>query len=142
MMKKSLIILVIVFLASTSVSAESSLNIEIFDINKGGVVMRVPTNSFVQEEAKNNLQGITNVYGKFKPIPKEGYMIRIPLEPSIQLQNQWINQAVDQVIILFPVDEKPFLLVLDDGGKPIFFSFEGKNEALLKTIKNYSSDVA
>lgn len=134
MIKKVVIILIIILSASTNVLSLEHINIEIFDINKECVIKRIPSNSTIQQEAINYLKGITNVYCKFNPVPSKGYMIKIPLESPVMIQNQWLNAFVDQAVILFPEQEEPYLMVFDNEDKLLFFCFEGKTEVLLRNL--------
>jgi hypothetical protein len=109
--------------------------IEIFDIDKGYVVKEIEFNPVIQEEVVNLLGGITNIYVRLNPIPKKGYMAKIPLEPDIMIQNQWLRSLVSQVIFVFPEKEEPYLLIIDDNNKLHAFYFEGSTEVLLKNLK-------
>lgn len=145
------VLIIIVLLTSTTISAQKDNNIglltstnisyhgksiEIFDINESRMVKVTQSNARIQKEVESYLNGITGPYLKFRPIPDKGFMVRIPLEPGIEVQNQWLAGPVDEVIIIFPEEAKPYLLVFDAENKPLFFIFEGKTEALLKQL-NY-----
>lgn len=110
-------------------------NIEIFDISKGQVIKSLPTNHLVQNEAIEYLKGITGMYPKVNALPNEGYIIRIPLEPSVFIKNQWVNEVLNEIYVVFPSkDDKPYLLILDDKNRPVFFVFNVNTDALLKNI--------
>jgi hypothetical protein len=135
MVRKIIIILLsVVFLYSPSNNAQGIKNIELFDIQKDMVTQVVPSNTFFQKAAKDYLNGINGIYVKVKPIPNQGYMIKIPLEPSIQINNEWINELVDEVIIILTKDEAPYLMVFDDENNPHFFHFQGNTDKLVKTF--------
>jgi hypothetical protein len=135
MKKKIMIILFsVVFLYSPSNNAQGIKNVELFDIQKDSVTQVVPSNPFFQKAAKDYLNGINGIFVKVKPIPNQGYMIKIPLEPSIQINNEWINDLVDEVIIIFTKDETPYLMVFDDENNPHFFHFQGNTNKLVKTF--------
>lgn len=134
MIKRIFIIFVIGLLTSVSVSARGYAKIEVFDISKEAVVKRVDTNSAIQKKVESYLKGITNIYIKFKPIPSKGYMIKIPLEPPVMVKNQWLNSPVNEVILVFPEQGKPYLAVFDEKNKITFFYFEGNTDALLKEL--------
>ena len=113
-------------------------SIEIFDVNKGAVIKKVQTNPSVQKEVEAYLKGITGMYVKVKAFPEKGYIIRVPLEPSLEIENHWLNdygiKAVDEVFILFPVNAKPYLLVLNEKKRPLFYNFEGNTDVLLESL--------
>ena len=134
MIKKIAVILVFVFITSAHVSAQENKNVEIFDISKEKVIRELPSTPSIQKEAQNYLKGITSIYIKLKPIPDKGYMVKIPLEPPAAIQNQWVSSLADEVIIIFPAGEKPYLMIFDTENKLTFFNFEGKTDVLLKEL--------
>ncbi|MCL6624228.1 MAG: hypothetical protein K6T17_06380, partial [Fimbriimonadales bacterium] len=77
---------------------------------------------------------ITGVYVKFNPIPKEGYMIKVPLEPSIMVENQWFNDLVSEVIIIFTSEEEPYIMIFDDENRAHFLTSEGDLVQLLLLV--------
>jgi len=81
------------------------------------------------------------LYAAVKAFPDNGYIIRIPVVPPIQVQNPWLNDyniySVDQVFILLPEQGDPYLLVLDNKLRPYFYYFNGNVEALLKDLDFY-----
>jgi hypothetical protein len=135
MVRKIMIVLLsVVFLYCPSTHAHGIKNVELFDIQKDTVTQVVSSNTFFQKAAKDYLHGINGIYVKVRPIPNQGYMIKIPLEPSVQINNEWINDLVDEVIIIFTKDEKPYLMVFDDENNPHFFHFQGNTDILVKTF--------
>ncbi|MCQ6275918.1 hypothetical protein JMM81_13275 [Bacillus sp. V3B] len=116
------------------VSAQSITNIELLDIEKSKIIKTTPTNPKIQSEAEKIIKEIDNIVKKFNPIPDKGYMVKIPLEPSLQLENKWMSALIDEVIIIIPEDEKPYLLIFDDENKSYFFTFETKIDKLLNTL--------
>lgn len=93
-----------------------------------------PTNPKIQLEAKKIIKEVDDVLKKMNPFPDKGYMVKIPLEPSYQLENKWVNALIDEVIIIIPEDEKPYLLIFDDENNSYFFTFETKIDTLLNTL--------
>jgi len=39
-------------------------------------------------------------------------------------RNQWFNDLVDEVIIIFSGQEYPYIMVFDNENRPYFFTFE------------------
>jgi hypothetical protein len=136
MMRKMMIILLsAMFLYSSSIHAQGIKNVELYDIQKDSVTQIVPTNAEFQKAAEDYLKGINGIYVKVKPIPNQGYMVKIPLEPSIQINNEWITEPFDEVIIIFTKEEPPYLMVFDDENNPHFFHFQGNTDLIVKTFK-------
>jgi hypothetical protein len=142
--KIMIILLSVVFLIFPSPSNHSQSqginNVELYDIQKDSVTKIVPTSSLFQEAAENFLKGIDSIYVKVRPIPKTGYMVKIPLEPSVQINNKWLNDLVNEVIIIFPIDDEPFLLVFDDENHPLFFNFKGNTDLIIKALEIKQKD--
>jgi hypothetical protein len=135
--KKVLVSILFFQLISTNAIAQTNQNqqIQIFDLNKGKVIKVVPMKTDLQQEAEKFLEGITGVYVKYNPIPKKGYVIRMPLEPTIRVENQWLEDLVDEVSILYSDQEKPYIMVFDEENKTYFFTFEGNTDHLLRLLK-------
>lgn len=110
------------------------IKIEIFDVSQGEVIKVISKNPDVQQEAEKFLKHITGVYVKYNPIPTKGFMVRIPLEPNITVRNQWFDDPVDEVTIIFPGYDNPYLMIFNDENTPYFFTFEGDVGELLAMI--------
>lgn len=78
------------------------------------------------------------MYVEAKAFPDKGYIIRVPFEPSVKIQSQWLKDygmnLVDEVFILFPEQGRPYLLVLDEKQRPLFYYFEGNTDVLLEKL--------
>lgn len=96
--------------------------------------MNIQSNPNVPKEVKKFLEGITGVYVKYNPIPNKGFMIRVPLEPNIVVKNQWFNDLVDEVTIIFTDQEDPYLMVFNDENRMFFFTFKGDTANFLRLV--------
>jgi len=126
------------FVVSINSWVESNKSIEIFDINQGKVIGKVQSNSSIQKEVEGYLKGITGMYVKVKAFPEKGYIIRVPLKPPVEVQSQWLNEyginSVNELFVLFPEQGVPYLLLLDEKERPLFFNFEGDTGVLLEDL--------
>ena len=138
LIRKILITLFISSLIHTPYTfAETTKQIEIFDIEKGAVIKTVPPNPIFQTEAAKILKNIKGIYKKVNPIPKKGLMVKIPLNPMISVQNQWLHTLVDEIIIFFPEDEDPYIMTFDDENNYYFFTInnpKSTSEFILRTL--------
>lgn len=129
---------IITFVTTTQESDNPSKTIEIFDVVKGEVVKRVEANLEIQEIAGSYLNEITGMYVKVKAFPDKGYIIRIPLKPPVKVQSHWLKdfniKTVDEVFVLFPKEGAPYLMVLDEKARPIFYNFKGNIDVLIKKL--------
>ncbi|MBP3040214.1 hypothetical protein J9303_12035 [Bacillaceae bacterium Marseille-Q3522] len=133
-MYKTLLIILAVFLfLSANAAAETNITrqIEIFDIPKGEVIHNVALHKDLQRDAAIFIEEITDIYRKFNPIPRSGFMIRIPFERAIAIKNRWMDDLVDEVMIIFPDQELPYLMVFDNENNPYFFTFKGDTVSFL-----------
>ena len=114
-------------------SAQSTSNIELLDIRESKVIT-IPITPEIYVETKKVIEEIDTIVKKFNPIPDKGYIVKIPLTPSLRLENKWVKTTIDEVIIIIPEDEKPYLLIFDDEKKPHFFTVTTEIDTLLKTF--------
>jgi len=123
----------------TSINVNRYEDVEIFDISQGEVVKKVQSNETIQNEVTNYLKNIEGKYEKAKPFPSNGKVIKVPLHPEIKVENQWLLdediKKVDKVFIIFPEEENPFMLVLNNENMPVFYEFSGNTEVLLQQLQ-------
>ena len=134
MLKKAIIFIAVTLMMPTIVFASSQINIEIFDIGKSTVVKEVKSTPEIQKEAENYLKGIKGLYVKLSPIPLKGFMIKIPFETPVLVQNEYLKDFVEQVILIFPEQQAPYLLFLDEDQRPQVYYFKGETDNLLKML--------
>lgn len=135
MFKKIVLSFIIYTLLYSSASAQANRQVEIFDLTKEQVVKQTPSSTDIQQEAKLLLNSMTTVYNKLNPIPTKGFMVKIPFEPPFKVKHPLFENKVDEVILIFPAAEDPFLLVFTSEQKTRFFHFSADTEPLLKKIK-------
>lgn len=127
MIKKIAFTVLIAFFINTShTHAQMNGSIQIYDVDQEIVIKTITMNPFIRKDSEKILQGINDIYKKFNPIPDKGLLVKIPLNPAIQVKNQWINTLVDELIIFYPEEEDPFILVYDDENNTYFFSVDRK----------------
>lgn len=100
--------------------------IQLYDIDQEKVIKTITMNAMIRKDSEIILQGVNDIYKKFNPLPDKGLLVKIPLDPAIQVKNQWMNALVDELIIFYPEEEEPFILVYDDENNTYFFSVDSK----------------
>ncbi|CEG28784.1 hypothetical protein [Bacillus sp. B-jedd] len=135
MIKKLIASLIILLFITTNAAAQPTQQIEIFDIRKEKVVKTIESTPRVQWEVRKYLNGITSVFPKINPVPKEGFMIKVPLEPSVTVKTPLYEGPVSQTIIVFSGQENPYLLLFDEKNRLLAFNFKGNADNLLKLLK-------
>lgn len=126
------------FLASSGNYSHGSKMVEVFDIRKGEVIQRLHPDSALLDEAVQCLEKITGMYVKVKAFPDKGHIIRVPFKSAVSIKNPWLNadgiNLVEEVFFIFPGNEEPYLLVLDDYKKPFFYTFKHKIKEISKIL--------
>jgi hypothetical protein len=135
--KISLVILVIfIFTGISRGFADTQIpDIEVFDITKGQVVSKIPNTVEVQKEVQLCLESITGVAQPLKETPKEGKMIRIPLNPPILVENQLFAVMSHEVFLILLPSKKPFLIVFGEDHTPHLADFSHNLDKLFNYIK-------
>lgn len=134
MVRKGIVLAIfIVSIFSFQVQAEP-LQIEIFYIDKGKVIKELPSNEVIEQEVATILAGITDLYRGFEPIPPKGHMIKIPLEKPVKVKNEWLDDLINEVILIFPEYENPHLMVFGDDNSHYFFQFNASVDEILSRL--------
>lgn len=131
-----LILILILFSPLLNILVPAVENIEIFDISNEKVVKVLPLTNKIEKEIIGYLYNITGMYPKFNPVPDKGFAVKVFLEPPVTIKNQLFNSTVDQVIIMFPEGDSPFLVVFQNEDNLTCYNFKGKTNKLLKKL-NY-----
>jgi len=111
-----------------------SNQIELLDIKTDQIIYTVSSSSPIQSLVKNYVTGIDGIVKDFNPIPEEGMMVKVPLEPPVHVENEWINEIVTEVILIRPIDGAPSILIFNDENTPYFFTFSGELNTLFELI--------
>jgi hypothetical protein len=124
----------LLFSISLQAQANPTGKVEIFHINKGKVIKRVPLNRAIQKDVVTITENINDLYREIEPIPKKGYMVKIPLEQAVMVKNEWLEDLIGEVILIFPEYENPHLMLFNDENIPFFFTFDASVDDLLKEL--------
>lgn len=137
MTRKIFLFVILSFICAFSlqVQVHAEGKAEIFHINKGKVIKKVPMNDVIHKETETIIQSVTDLYRELEPIPQKGYMVKIPLDPAILVKNQWMEDLVSEVIVIFPEYENPHLMVFNNENMPYFFRFNGSVDKLLTKLE-------
>lgn len=136
MMKKVLVIVVlfITLLHPKVICAEGDKFIQIFDPKQAKVVKVIQPNKKINNMVIGWINGIDGIYGKNNPIKDDGYAIRFPLDPAIQVQNKWINALVKEVYVIIPENNPPFFMIFENENRLICFPFTDDIDILSKVL--------
>ncbi|PFK30539.1 hypothetical protein COI93_22140 [Bacillus cereus] len=135
MLKKIGLIFIFFCFFSTNVFAQVNKQIEVFDCQKEIVIQKQSLDAAIQKEAVQYAKSITGAFKNLNVVPKNGYMVKIPLSKPVVITNQWIHTTIDEVLVLLPLREKPYIMIYDDENNPHFYYVQGHPERLLKYLK-------
>ena len=120
-------------------NADESEKIEIFDIGKEKVVLSVPADKRMLDEAKSILDSITGIYVKANALPENGFIIKVAFRPELVIDKGWIVNydinPVEKMFIIVPEGKTPYLLLLDNHERPYLFNFKRDIDKLLKYLE-------
>ena len=77
--------------------------------------------SSYSKEAIQYAKSITGPFKNLNVVPKDGHMIKIPLSKPVSITNQWLHTTIDEVLILLPLNQKPYIMLYDDENNPHFY---------------------
>lgn len=122
------------FLAYSDSDGQKSGKVEIFDIEAGSVIRSLENSAVFRKEACKYLDSIKGMYGSVKVFPKAGYIVKIPLEPPVKTSGKLPETAgieyADKIYVIFPLQSKPYLLLLDGQSRPYCFKFGADTDSL------------
>ena len=114
-------------------------NVEVFDIAKGEVILTEPSSIDIQSEVFNYVKTIKGLYTKVMPFPEKGYVIRVPFDTPMKVDQELLNKSgikvVDSLFIILSDKEAPIMLILDSQERPYFYTFNASVQPLLDYVK-------
>jgi hypothetical protein len=94
----------------------------------------VQLNPEIQSMVTKWITNIDGIYGKLDPTTDDGYAVRVPLDPAVDVHNKCLNAVVGEVYIIIPEKELPFYMIFEDENKLTCFLFNGNIDALSKSL--------
>jgi len=136
MLKKITLVLIIfiVLITPKVVLADGFKYVEIFDPKQDKVVKVVPLSTEIYNMASTLIRNIDGIYGKNDPVTEDGYAIKIPLNPSIKVDGKWLNALINEIYIIIPENNPPFLMIFEDKNRLSCFPFNGDIDKLSKVL--------
>ncbi|WP_110114430.1 hypothetical protein [Bacillus sp. CGMCC 1.16541] len=134
MIKKTSIALLFMLFVCSTVYAQTP-KVEVFNIEKGKVEKSVAMTPTLQAEAQKSVKSMTGIFKKVSPIPKTGYLVKVPLDPAIPVKATGIDVLTSEVIIVISKDQEPILMVFDNENRSFFFEFSHDVTKLKQELK-------
>ncbi|WP_223700863.1 hypothetical protein [Sutcliffiella deserti] len=135
-MKKRLFLLFLVCIFTNhSTLAQANLQIEVFDVAQSKVVQTFPLDKAKKDEALKLVKSIESLYPKLNPTPRTGSMVKVPFEPAINVNHELLKDPVKEVIFIFPIGERPYMLIFNkEKNNPMFYYFSQDSTSFQKQL--------
>lgn len=118
MFRKTMVLILICFMGvlqpTVPAGAKETECVEIFDPKQNKVVKEVELTQEIEKLVTDWLAHLNGVYAKVDPMPEDGYVVRVPVEPAAALRNRWLHEDVHEVFIVIPAHEPPFYVIAGD----------------------------
>jgi hypothetical protein len=111
--KQIIVFLITLFLSAQNINAQTCIPIEIYGIHQEMVIKTIESNCKINNIVIDYLNKINNIKCSFNPIPKSGIAVKIPLSAPIKVQNKFFNAIINDVIVMYPENQPPFLMLFD-----------------------------
>ena len=123
------------FFINQSIEAAND-TIKVLDIETSTVIKEIPRSAAIDRYVKEAIRSITQVTVQAKPVPKKGYLIKIPLTKSLKVKNKWFDDIVSEVLLLYnPSTKRQGKIILyNDENTPLFFDIDYDFAPLFKKI--------
>lgn len=99
----------------------NNMSIQVFDVQKGKVILTTESNEQFQKFAHSWLAGIKQFAPEVQPDLKATYIFRVPLIPPVSLQVGQAKLQVAEIFMFYYKTKEPLLLVFDENKKPYLF---------------------
>ena len=110
--------------------ANTNQQIEVFDCQKKWSFKTIFRSSYSKKLF--NLLNPLLALQKLKCRSKRWSHDKIPLSKPVSITNQWLQTTIDEVLILLPLNQKPYIMLYDDENNPHFYYVKGDPKGLLK----------
>lgn len=122
-----------ILLHSIPVKSDGFRNVEIFDPKQDKVVKAVQSNPEIQKMVTEWITNIDSI-GRNDPATDDGYAVKIPLDPAVEVHNRMLNAKVSEVYIIIPKKEPPAFLIFETESRLMSYHFNGDIDKLSKAL--------
>lgn len=130
----AILVISVIFLKYTIICAEELKYAEIFDPKQDRVVKVVQLDAKAYDLIAKWIKNINSFYGKIDPATDDGYAVRIPLYPAVNVNNKWLKAYVNEVFIIIPENDPPFFMIFENKNKLTCFPFTGDIDELSRVL--------
>src|SRR5690625_3554713 len=118
------------------VEEDGEPTVEVFDIAQERVIFQGEASQWMQGETEEVLQNIDGIYRKVQPIPKDGLLVKMTLEPTIHIENEWLMEWEEEFIFFYSPEEESYILLFDQENHSYFFTIADHDFYMLLNILN------
>jgi len=122
--RKILFLLFVFCLLFSVASAVKYDDIEVFDMATGKMIQKVENTRQRQYEIHMLINSIDGMYTKAKLDFKKGKVYKIPIQPTVHVENPWFSGLLSDVYLFQPEKEPPVLLLVGKKHKGFFMTIK------------------
>ncbi|MGM0873371.1 MAG: hypothetical protein ACQEWV_00980 [Bacillota bacterium] len=135
-LKSILLLLCISLFFNIQIIAAANATVKVLDIESSTVIKETQTSADVDKDVEKAIKSIKRVTVEANPVPKQGYLVKIPLTKSLKVKNKWFEDIVSEVLLIYnPSSKKQGKIILyNDENTPMFFDIEYDFSDLFKKL--------
>ncbi|WP_175638790.1 hypothetical protein [Metabacillus schmidteae] len=139
MRKPTLFILMVLFftvMTSNYTQAVGQQDVKVLNIETNTVIREADSSNVFDREVREAIKSIKRVTVQASPLPKKGYLIKIPLTATIKVKNRWFDDYISEVIFVYNLEDKNQhrLILYNDDNTPSFFDLEYNFDQLSREL--------
>lgn len=111
------------FITLNHARAAEQPDVKVLDIESNSVLLEKESSVLFDHEVQNAINSIKNITIQASPLPKKGYLIKVPLSNSIKVKNKWFDDFISEALLVFNLEDKTQhrLILYNDENTPVFF---------------------
>lgn len=122
----------------TAASAKTASPVQLFDVVRGKVIRSLPNSPVFRSTGESWIASIRGAWGGFRLDPTSGYVLKVPFEPPLNVNNGWYRGEVTELYVMWdpatPHDTR--LMLMGRGGSPRMFTIGAEAEAFVEQLRN------
>ncbi|MDF2714406.1 MAG: hypothetical protein K0R28_1331 [Paenibacillus sp.] len=122
----------------TAAGMTTASPVQLFDVVRGQVIRSLPNSPVFRRAGESWIASIRGAWGGFRLDPTSGYVLKVPLEPPLNVNNGWYRGEVTELYVMWdpatPHDTR--LMLLGRGGSPRMFTIGAEAGAFVEQLRN------
>ncbi len=123
-------------MTSNYTQAVGQQDVKVLNIETNTVIREADSSNVFDREVREAIKSIKRVTVQASPLPKKGYLIKIPLTATIKVKNRWFDDYISEVIFVYNLEDKNQhrLILYNDDNTPSFFDLEYNFDQLSREL--------